>query len=169
MKTHQFVTARHIQRVLLWTFYSARPFLSLQAVYYFRCLSVKMKVTGHCHFDFFFYCSIRRQSNTLLNGSTHEFLCYCVENLFSLKPTALYSASPPAYKHYGTLHCGSSLPINLYLSASVELRALLRCYSSSSISKSPPFSIASHPLLSSLILCVYIHSMHIRITVTYLI
>lgn len=104
---------------------------------------------------FFFYCSIRRQSKALLNGSSLEFLCYCVENLFSLKPTALYSASPPAYKHCGTLHCGSSLPINLYLSASVELRAFLRCYSSGSISKARPSPLH---LILSMARFFFIHS-----------
>lgn len=103
----------------------------------------------------FFYCSIRRQSKALLNGSSLEFLCYCVENLFSLKPTALYSASPPAYKHCGTLHCGSSLPINLYLSASVELRAFLRCYSSGSISKARPSPLH---LILSMARFFFIHS-----------
>lgn len=43
----------------------------------------------------------------LLNGATLQIVCYFVENL--LRPTALHS------EHYGTLHCGSSLPINLYL------------------------------------------------------
>lgn len=104
---------------------------------------------------FFFYCSIRRQSKALLNGSSLEFLCYCVENLFSLMPTALYSASPPAYKHCGTLHRGSSLPINLYLSTSVELRAFLRCYSSGSISKARPSPLH---LILSMARFFFIHS-----------
>lgn len=121
----------------------------------FQILVVLLKVTGHCHFDFFFYCSIRRQSKALLNGSSLEFLCYCVENLFSLMPTALYSASPPAYKHCGTLHRGSSLPINLYLSASVELRAFLRCYSSGSISKARPSPLH---LILSMARFFFIHS-----------
>lgn len=79
----------------------------------------------------------------------HSWDCMllCREPL-SLKPTAQHSASPPVYKHYGTLHWGSSLPINLYLSACVEPLAFLRCNSSSSISTAG-LSLSMAPFFSS--------------------
>lgn len=73
--------------------------------------------------SYLFHHYSRKQSKTSPNGTTLQIACYCVESLFSQRLTALHSASPPVYEHSGTLHCGSSLPINLYLSVSVEWRA----------------------------------------------
>lgn len=69
-----------------------------------------------CWMCLFHHCPIRRQSKTLLNSATLEIIRCCEEKLFSRLPTALHSASPPVHKPYGTSLCGSSLPINLYLS-----------------------------------------------------
>lgn len=58
-----------------------------------------------------------------VNGFTLQILYNSAGNHFSLRPTSLHSASPSVYEHCDTLHYGSSLAINLYLSVSVELRA----------------------------------------------
>lgn len=70
------------------TYYHCKPFMGQ-----YRLLSL----------SFFVYpCALRRRDKTLLNGATLQTECYCAQNLFSLKSTALHSATPPAYKHHGT-------------------------------------------------------------------
>lgn len=84
------------------------------------CIILNTCKSGPIDHHVFHICNLREAIQNMLNVAYLEIVCYCV---FSLRHTSLPSASPPVYKHHGTLHCESSLPINLYLSVSVELRA----------------------------------------------
>lgn len=78
--------------------------------------------------------SVQAPGNMFYPSMQHKTLLFrfTIETLFPLKPTALHFTSSPSCEHYSIPHCGSSLPINLYLPSSVEQRAYTaRCISDS--------------------------------------